>query len=184
MLLWKPSKCSRRLLVTLYSATVVKVVCFSGMVTVTTGEELSMNPHGFYSHTTNWMWWVVVDVGQNECRGHIMHMKQIRELKQYLVNQAHKALWRMWEISTHVCSLHPKLSLNETSTKDRAAALPALNRNIWCVLFPTRHQTVDEQLGFFNRMCFLCSVWLCWLTGRKNQEADRWDSGGKWPGSE
>lgn len=55
---------------------------------MTIGEELSLNLHGFCSHTTNRMWWVVVDVGQNECWGHIMHMKLIRELKQYLVNQA------------------------------------------------------------------------------------------------
>lgn len=130
---------------------------------VTIGEELSVNLH-FYPLTTNWMWWVVVDVGQNECWGHIMHMKQIRELKQYLLNQAQKALWRMWEISTNVCSLHPKLSLNETSTKDKAAAFPAETSDAY---YSRQGIRLWMNSFVFNRMCFLCSVWLCWLTGRK-----------------
>lgn len=61
-------------------------------------------------------------------------------------------------------ALVQKLSINETSTKEKAVAFPALNKNIWCALFLTEHQTEDEPAWLFNRMSFPCSVWPCRLT--------------------
>lgn len=121
---------------------------FSGRLTqqyhyVPSGKEPSVNLQGFYSPTSNrGGWWGSLYAG--------MHMKQIKGNERNIWSARHTWHYGGCERSAKMSAApHPKLSINETSTKERPTAFPALNKNIWCALFLSEQQTEDEQLGFF-----------------------------------
>lgn len=125
----------------------VEAVCiFSGRVTqqyhyVPSGKEPSVNLQGFtLPQPTEGV------VGQPVCR-HAYETNKGSECN--IWSTRHTWHYGGCERSVQMsAALRSKLSINETSTKEKPVAFRALNKNIWCALFLTEQQTEDERLGF------------------------------------